>query len=106
MAAWPTAFATVEQAFVELAPLKQGERVLIHAAAGGVGHVAVQFAQRVGATIFATCRENQMQHLKDLGVKYVASSRDAKAPRNGLKTSAIFGLIHASCGLNGSKYGL
>ena len=58
---------------------RPGERVLIHAATGGVGLVAVQFAQRVGATIFATAGSpGKVQHLKDMGVKYITSSRDAK----------------------------
>lgn len=58
---------------------RQGERVLIHAATGGVGLVAVQFAQRVGATIFATAGSpGKVQHLRDMGVKYITSSRDAK----------------------------
>eukprot|EP00434_Breviolum_minutum_P009961 symbB.v1.2.008781.t1/scaffold514.1/size193457/7 len=103
MAAWSVTFATTEEAFQELAPLKhlvpategtkgnlvdlllinaprKGERVLIHAATGGVGLVAVQFAQRVGATIFATAGSpGKVQHLRDMGVKYITSSRDAKA---------------------------
>ena len=79
MAAWSVTFATTEEAFKELAELRQGERVLIHAATGGVGLVAVQFAQRVGAKVFATAgSESKVQHLHDLGVKYVTSSRDAK----------------------------
>ena len=58
---------------------RKGERVLIHAATGGVGLVAVQFAQRVGATIFATAGSpGKVQHLRDMGVKYITSSRDAK----------------------------
>ena len=53
--------------------------MLIHAATGGVGLVAVQFAQRVGATIFATAgSQGKVQHLRDMGVKYITSSRDAK----------------------------
>ena len=79
MAAWSVTFATTEEAFEELAPVQKGERVLIHAATGGVGLVAVQFAQRVGATIFATAGSpNKVQHLRDMGVKYITSSRDVK----------------------------
>ena len=79
MAAWSVTFATTEEAFQELAPVQKGERVLIHAATGGVGLVAVQFAQRVGATIFATAGSpNKVQHLRDMGVKYITSSRDVK----------------------------
>ena len=65
--------------FTPFVPPRPGERVLIHAATGGVGLVAVQFAQRVGATIFATAGSpGKVQHLKDMGVKYITSSRDAK----------------------------
>ena len=45
----PVIFVTVEEALGDLAQLKSGERVLIHAAAGGVGLVAIQYAQFVGA---------------------------------------------------------
>ena len=77
MAAWPVTFTTVEESFQELAPVKKGERVLIHAATGGVGLVAVQFAQRVGAVIFATAgREDKVEHLRAMGVKYITSTRD------------------------------
>ena len=70
MAAWSVTFATVEEAFAELAPLVKGERVLIHAATGGVGLVAVQHAQRVGATVFATAGSPpKVEFLKKMGVK-------------------------------------
>ena len=47
-AAIPVAFATAHYALVTLARLKAGERVLIHAAAGGVGLAAVSIAQALG----------------------------------------------------------
>ena len=50
----PAAFATAHHALVTQGRLMAGERVLIHAAAGGVGMAAVQIAQRIGAEIFAT----------------------------------------------------
>ena len=46
-----------------LAGLKRGERVLIHAAAGGVGLAAVQIAQRAGAEIFATAGSDEKRAL-------------------------------------------
>eukprot|EP00438_Fugacium_kawagutii_P013957 Skav203423 [mRNA] locus=scaffold1743:394523:400823:- [translate_table: standard] len=112
MAAWSVTFATTEEAFQELAPLKcpgcrvrKGERVLIHAATGGVGLVAVQFAQRVGATIFATAGSpGKVQHLRDMGVKYITSSRDAKvglADRAGLVERGYEGL---SSGIDAMRY--
>src|SRR5262249_29003253 len=53
-AAIPTAFFTAHYGLCQLAALKPGERVLIHAAAGGVGQAAVQVARAVGAEVFAT----------------------------------------------------
>ena len=73
-------YTTVDYAFSELAKLKKGERVLIHAATGGVGLVAVQYAQRLGAKVFTTAgKEEKHAHLRGLGVKYIASSRDGAA---------------------------
>merc|ERR1719331_768211 len=71
-AAWPVTFTTTEEAFTDMAKLKKGERVLIHAATGGVGVVAVQYAQRVGAVVYATAgKEEKQQWLSDMGVKYM-----------------------------------
>ena len=53
-AAVPCAFVTAHYALNRLARLAPGERVLIHAATGGVGLAALQIARRVGATVFAT----------------------------------------------------
>jgi myxalamid-type polyketide synthase MxaB len=70
----PVAFTTAELAF-RLAGLKAGERVLIHAAAGGVGLAAVQLAQWAGAEIFATASAAKQHHLRALGVAHVYDSR-------------------------------
>ncbi|CAK0879996.1 unnamed protein product [Prorocentrum cordatum] len=76
-AALPTVYTTVDVAFRELAKLKKGERVLIHAATGGVGLVAVQYAQRMGAIVYATAGKKEKQdHLRGLGVQYITSSRN------------------------------
>ncbi|CAL1148755.1 unnamed protein product [Cladocopium goreaui] len=78
-AALPTVYTTVDVAFAELAKLKKGEKVLIHAATGGVGLVAVQYAQRLGAEVYTTAgREEKRQYLRDLGVKYITSSRNGE----------------------------
>src|SRR5262249_7464892 len=72
----PVAFLTAHYALNSLARLQPGERVLIHAAAGGVGLAAVQLAQRAGAEIFATAgSEEKRTHLKSLGIKHVMDSR-------------------------------
>jgi len=70
----PAAVLTAALAF-EWARPKPGERVLIHAASGGVGLAAVQLAQRAGATVFATASAPKQQTLRDLGIEHVYDSR-------------------------------
>ena len=72
----PSAFLTAHYALVHRGKLQAGERVLIHAAAGGVGLAAVQLAQRVGAEVFATAGSDEKRaYLKSLGVAHVMDSR-------------------------------
>lgn len=72
----PAALATAHFALVTQGRLARGERVLIHAAAGGVGLAAVQIAQRIGAEIFATAgSEEKRRFLRELGVRQVMDSR-------------------------------
>ena len=72
----PIAFLTAEYALHDLARLAPGERVLIHAAAGGVGLAAVQIAQRIGAEVYATAGSPEKHRfLHALGVQHVFSSR-------------------------------
>jgi NADPH:quinone reductase-like Zn-dependent oxidoreductase len=72
----PSAFLTSYYTLHHLAGISAGDRVLIHAAAGGVGLAAVQLAQRAGAEIYATAG-NQAKRalLKSLGVHHVFDSR-------------------------------
>lgn len=71
----PGAFLTAYYTLHHLAKLKTGERVLIHAAAGGVGLAAVQIAQYLGAEVFATASDGKWDYLKTKGVKYIMNSR-------------------------------
>ena len=76
-ASLPSVFSTSELSLFDFAKLKKGERVLIHAATGGVGLAAVQLAQSVGAVIYATAgRKEKQDYLRSLGVQYITSSRD------------------------------
>ena len=70
----PAAALTVRLAF-DWAQLKPGDRVLIHAASGGVGLAAIQMAQQCGATVFATASTYKRATLRKMGVKYVYDSR-------------------------------
>jgi acyl transferase domain-containing protein/thioesterase domain-containing protein/acyl carrier protein len=72
----PITFLTAYYGLVRLADLQRGERVLIHAGAGGVGLAAIQIAQQIGAEIFATAGSDaKREFLRSLGVKHVYSSR-------------------------------
>ncbi|HEY3393633.1 MAG TPA: SDR family NAD(P)-dependent oxidoreductase, partial [Lacipirellulaceae bacterium] len=72
----PITFLTAYYGLVHLARLQPGERVLIHAGAGGVGLAAIQIAQQIGAEIFATAgSDEKREFLRSLGVKHVYSSR-------------------------------
>ncbi|MHB1132626.1 MAG: SDR family NAD(P)-dependent oxidoreductase [Chloroflexota bacterium] len=69
-------FVTASYALQHLGEIRAGERVLIHAAAGGVGLAAVQLAQRAGAQVFATAgSEEKRAYLRSLGVHHVMDSR-------------------------------
>ena len=72
----PITFLTAYYGLHRLAGLDKGERVLIHAAAGGVGLAAVQIARRAGAEIFATAGTSEKrEYLESLGVQHVMDSR-------------------------------
>ncbi|MUG94286.1 SDR family NAD(P)-dependent oxidoreductase [Scytonema sp. UIC 10036] len=71
----PLAFLTAQYGLHTLAQLQPGERVLIHAAAGGVGQAAVQIALNAGAEVFATASIHKWEFLKSMGVKHVMNSR-------------------------------
>jgi NADPH:quinone reductase-like Zn-dependent oxidoreductase len=72
----PSTFLTAYYALYYLGKLSKGDRVLIHAAAGGVGLAAVQLSQRVGAEIFATAGNPEKQEfLRSLGVEHIMDSR-------------------------------
>ncbi|MEU1144917.1 NADP-dependent oxidoreductase [Streptomyces sp. NPDC005863] len=70
-AALPLAALTAWQGLVETAGLRAGQRVLIHAAAGGVGHLAVQIAKAHGAYVIGTAREEKHAFLRGLGADEV-----------------------------------
>jgi len=72
----PVAFLTAWYALRHLGRIRNGERVLIHAAAGGVGLAAVQVARLAGAEIFATAgSESKRGYLRSLGICHVMDSR-------------------------------
>ena len=69
--ALPLAGLTAWQGLVRHGALKQGRRVLIHAAAGGVGHLAVQIAKARGAYVIATASPKKLDFVRSLGADEV-----------------------------------
>ena len=66
-AAVPLAALTAWQVLVDTAKVNAGQRVLIHAAAGGVGHFAVQLAKHLGATVIGTASSRHHEWLRSIG---------------------------------------
>src|ERR1700757_2215884 len=67
-AAVPLAALTAWQSLFDTAQLQPGQRVVIHAGSGGVGHFAVQLAKWKGAYVFATASTRNQDLLRQLGV--------------------------------------
>jgi acyl transferase domain-containing protein/acyl carrier protein len=75
----PVTFLTAAYGLHDLGRIKAGERVLIHAGAGGVGLAAIQIARRAGAEIFATAGSpTKRAYLASLGVQHVMDSRSLR----------------------------
>lgn len=74
--ALPLVSLTAWQALVETADVQPGQRVLIHAAAGGVGHVAVQIAKARGAYVIGTASAGKHDFLREIGVDEAIDYRD------------------------------
>ncbi|MEU3254881.1 SDR family NAD(P)-dependent oxidoreductase [Streptomyces sp. NPDC006997] len=77
-AAMPLVFLTAYYALSELAGVQAGERLLVHAAAGGVGMAAVQLARHWGVEVYATASHSKQDAVRASGVQHdrIASSRD------------------------------
>ncbi len=82
-AAVPIVFTTALYGLRDLAGLKAGERVLVHAGAGGVGMAAIGLAKHTGAEVFATASPAKWDVLREAGIpeEHIASSRDTEFKR-------------------------
>ncbi|WP_208778298.1 NADP-dependent oxidoreductase [Streptomyces griseorubiginosus] len=74
--ALPLVSLTAWQALVEYAEVRPGQRVLIHAAAGGVGHVAAQIAKARGAYVIGTASAGKHEFLRGIGVDEAIDYRE------------------------------
>ncbi|MBC3839557.1 KR domain-containing protein [Streptacidiphilus sp. 4-A2] len=75
----PIAYSTAWYALVDLAAARPGQRLLVHAAAGGVGTAAVAVARHLGLEVYATAGPAKWPALRAMGLDddHIASSRDA-----------------------------
>jgi NADPH:quinone reductase-like Zn-dependent oxidoreductase len=74
-AAFPVNYGTAYAALIIMGSLREGDRVLIHAAAGGVGIAATQIARNVGAEVFGTASPSKHDAIRAQGVKHAIDYR-------------------------------
>ena len=76
-AALPLIFITAWEGLVDRAAVRPNQTVLIHGGAGGIGHIAIQLANTLGAQVFATGSAPQRDLIEALGAKFI--DRNTKA---------------------------
>jgi len=101
----PTTLGTLESAAVPLAALTawqgifdhgglvRGQRILVHAGSGGVGHFAVQFAKARGAYVFATAAAQNVDFVRQLGADVVIDYRAQQFEDTVKELDVVFDLI-------------
>ncbi|MGQ4513268.1 zinc-binding dehydrogenase [Streptomyces sp. DW26H14] len=75
--ALPVVGLTAWQGLVDLAGVREGDRVLVHGGGGGVGHVAIQIAKALGAYVIATASGSKRKFVEGLGADEVVDYRAA-----------------------------
>lgn len=68
-------YNTAHHALINIARIKKGDRVLVHAAAGGVGHAAISVCKHVGAIVYATASVDKRAAVRAMGVEHIYDSR-------------------------------
>lgn len=98
----PEAFITAHESLFHLGRLEQGESVLIHAAASGVGSAAVQMAHVAGATVYATADDSKLDRVRRLGAdvtiayKAIDFGQAVRERTNGRGIDVILDFVGAS----------
>lgn len=77
-AALPLAGLTAWQCLYEVLQVQPGQRVLIHAGAGGVGHIAIQLAKAMGAVVATTASSSRFEFLRGLGADELVDYRNER----------------------------
>ncbi len=91
--ALPLAVLTAWQSVVDTLDIGDGDRLLVHAASGGVGHLAVQIANARGAEVWGTASERNHDALRDLGVDHVIDYRSQRFEDVATDMDAVLDLV-------------
>ncbi|BCJ53168.1 NADPH:quinone reductase [Actinoplanes sp. NBRC 14428] len=95
----PLAALTAWQVLVDTAGVRAGQRVLVHAAAGGVGHFAVQFAKHLGAHVIGTASAARHEWLTGLGADELIDYRTARFEDAVGNVDVVLDLVGGETGL-------
>ncbi len=90
---------TAWQAVHQHGHIKAGDKVLVHAAAGGVGHLAVQYAKLTGATVIATASEKHHEFLNSLGVDTIIDYKKEKFEKKLKDIDVVIDLVGGDTGI-------
>jgi NADPH:quinone reductase-like Zn-dependent oxidoreductase len=86
-AAFPVNYGTAYAALIVMGSLREGNRLLVHAAAGGVGIAATQIAKNVGAEIFGTASPSKHDAIRAQGVKHAIDYRNQDFEKETMRLS-------------------
>ncbi len=97
-AALPLAGLTAWQGLVDAAKVQRGQRVLVHAAGGGVGHLAVQIAKSLGAHVVATASAAKRDFVRGLGADEIIDYKTADFTKATGDIDVVFELVGGDYG--------
>jgi NADPH:quinone reductase-like Zn-dependent oxidoreductase len=92
-AAVPLAALTAWGAVIDTARAHEGQRMLVHAASGGVGHFAVQLATYFGAEVTATCSTRNVNFVRSLGARHVIDYTSERFERVASEQDVVIDLV-------------
>jgi NADPH:quinone reductase-like Zn-dependent oxidoreductase len=102
-AAVPLAALTAWGAVIDTARAHDGQRMLIHAGAGGVGHFAVQLAAYFGAEVTATCSAANLEFVQGLGARHVIDYRSERFEEVAGEQDVVVDLVGNGADETGSR---
>jgi NADPH:quinone reductase-like Zn-dependent oxidoreductase len=89
----PLAALTAWQGLLDHGLLAEGQRVLIHGGAGGVGHFAIQFAKIKGASVLTTVSERDLDFARELGADRAIDYRNERFEEIARDVDVVFDLV-------------